>query len=388
MEEIFVPALGMAMSEAVLLAWLKEPGDAVEAGEPIAEVETDKSVLEISASAAGRLGAHRVAAGESVAVGTTVTVVLADGESEPAPSGAPAAAGIPTAAGPPAAAAAGTTAAAGTAAAEGAAPAPGPAPSVAPAPAATAGDGPSGDVSPGRAPHRVSPRQRRLAALAEQAAPPAAAGSSPPGPQDSSSRAPIARQVSRSWSEIPHFAVARDIAADGVTDRLAGEMPGGVRVTVTDLLVRALGRSLARYGSSDVGLAVATRHGVQIPVLPDVAGRKLTEVAALRRSAVERARNRRSTEDDGRTPLVTLSNLGTHGVEWFTGIIPLGQRGLLTTGTLAQRPVVRDGRLSVAWRLSAILNVDHRVWDGLDAAELLSDFDDRISAYGRYDDDD
>jgi pyruvate dehydrogenase E2 component (dihydrolipoamide acetyltransferase) len=235
----------------------------------------------------------------------------------------------------------------------------------------------------------VSPRQRRLAALAEQAAPPAAAGSSPADPQDSSWRGPIARQVSRSWSEIPHFAVARDIAADGLTDRLAGEMPaGGVRVSVTDLLVRALGRSLARYGSSDVGLAVATRHGVLLPVLADVAGRKLSEIAALRHSAAERARHRRSTEEDSRTPLVTLSNLGTHGVEWFTGIIPLGQRGLLTTGTLAQRPVVKDGRLSVAWQLTAILNVDHRVWDGLDAAELLSDFGDRISAYGRYDDDD
>jgi pyruvate dehydrogenase E2 component (dihydrolipoamide acetyltransferase) len=366
-EEIFVPALGMAMSEAVLLAWLKEPGDAVEAGEAIAEVETDKSVLEISASAAGRLGAHRVAAGESVAVGATVTVVLADGESEPALSGPSASAG---------------TAAAGTAAAAA------PAPAAASPPAATTGDSQSPDVPPGRAPHRVSPRQRRLAALAEQAASPGAAGPSPAGPQDSASRAPIARQVSRSWSEIPHFAVAREIAADGVTDRLAGGSPGGVRVTVTDLLVRALGRSLARYGSSDVGLAVATSHGVQIPVLPDVAGRKLSEIAALRRGAVERARNRRSTGEDGRTPLVTLSNLGTHGVEWFTGIIPLGQRGLLTTGTLAQRPVVRDGRLSVAWRLTAILNVDHRVWDGLDAAQLLSDFDDRISAFGRYDDDD
>ena len=369
MEEIFVPALGMAMSEAVLLAWLKEPGDAVEAGEVIAEVETDKSVLEISASAAGRLGAHRVAAGESVAVGATVTVVLADGESEQAPS-EPSAAAVTAAAAGTAAAAAPVTAAASP-------------------PAATAGDGPSRHRSPGRTPHRASPRQRRLAALAEQTAPPAAAGSSPAGPQGSSWRAPIARQVSRSWSEIPHFAVAREIAADGVTDRLAGEMPaGGVRVTVTDLLVRALGRSLARYGSSDVGLAVATRHGVLLPVLPDVAGRKLSEIAALRHSAAERARNRRSTEEDGRTPLVTLSNLGTHGVEWFTGIIPLGQRGLLTTGTLAQRPVVKEGRLSVAWRLTAILNVDHRVWDGLDAAELLSEFDDRISAYGRYDDDD
>jgi len=376
-EEIFVPALGMAMSEAVLLAWLKEPGDAVEAGEVIAEVETDKSVLEISASAAGRLGAHRVAAGESVAVGTTVTVVLADGASEPAPSGPSTAAG---------------TAAQATAAGTGAPAAP--VTAAGSPPAATAGAGPprdvpSHDVPPGRAPHRVSPRQRRLAALAEQAGPPAAARSSPADPQDSSWREPIARQVSRSWSEIPHFAVARDIAAGGVTDRLAGEMPaGGVRVSVTDLLVRALGRSLARYGSSDVGLAVATRHGVLLPVLADVAGRKLSEIAALRHSAAERARNRRSTEEDTRTPLVTLSNLGTHGVEWFTGIIPLGQRGLLTTGTLAQRPVVKDGRLSVAWQLTAILNVDHRVWDGLDAAELLSDFGDRISAYGRYDDDD
>ena len=363
MEEIFVPALGMAMSEAVLLAWLKEPGDAVEAGEAIAEVETDKSVLEISASAAGHLGAHRVAAGESVAVGATVTVVLADGESEPAPSGPSTAAGAAGAAAPVTAA-------------------------VSP-PAAAAGDGPSRDAPPGRPPHRTSPRQRRLAALAEQAAPPAGAGSSPADPQGSSWRAPIARQVSRSWSEIPHFAVAREIAADGVTDRLAGETPaGGPRVTVTDLLVRALGRSLARYGSSDVGLAVATRHGVLIPVLPDVAGRKLPEIAALRHRAAGRARNRRSTEEDGRTPLVTLSNLGTHGVEWFTGIIPLGQRGLLTTGTLAQRPVVKDGRLSVAWRLTAILNVDHRVWDGVDAAELLSDIGDRISAWGRYDDGD
>jgi len=183
-EEIFVPALGMAMSEAVLLAWLKEPGDAVEAGEVIAEVETDKSVLEISASAAGRLGAHRVAAGESVAVGATVTVVLADGESEPAPS-EPSAAAVTAAATP-------VTAAASP-------------------PSATAGDGPSRHRSPGRTPHRASPRQRRLAALAEQTAPPAAARSSPAGPQGSSWRAPIARQVSRSWSEIPHFAVAREI---------------------------------------------------------------------------------------------------------------------------------------------------------------------------------
>jgi pyruvate dehydrogenase E2 component (dihydrolipoamide acetyltransferase) len=85
---------------------------------------------------------------------------------------------------------------------------------------------------------------------------------------------------------------------------------------------------------------------------------------------------------------VTLSNLGSREVEWFTGIIPLGQRGLLTTGSLSQKPVVTGGRLAVAWRLTAILNADHRVWDGVDAAELLSDFARHLAAYGRYDDDD
>jgi pyruvate dehydrogenase E2 component (dihydrolipoamide acetyltransferase) len=160
-----------------------------------------------------------------------------------------------------------------------------------------------------------------------------------------------------------------------------------VAVSVTDVLIRALGRALAVRGTSDIGLAVATPAGVVIPVLPSVADRTLAEIAQLRRSAVDRARRRVMTDDDRSTPLMTLSNLGTHGVSWFTGIIPLGQQGLLTVGTLAQQPIVRDGRLAVGWRLAAILNVDHRAWDGADAAALLSSFAAQVQAYGRYADD-
>jgi pyruvate dehydrogenase E2 component (dihydrolipoamide acetyltransferase) len=364
-EEIFVPALGMAMEEALLVAWLKEPGDRVEAGESVAEVETDKTTLELSATTAGRLGAHRAERGERVAIGATVTVVLADGEDEvsraaAAPTGEPAS--DDSSAAPHAAAVAGAE------------------------PAAAVATGPGE-----RAPHRLSPRARRLAQQngPAQGSPAASDGPAQPvaGPEVAAARASIARLVSRSWSEIPHFAVARDIAADGVLDRLAADVgEGPVRVSVTDVLVRALGRALATRGSSDVGLAVATDYGVALPVLPGVADRSLGDIARLRRAAVERARSRRSSADDTRTPLMTLSNLGTHGAGWFTGIIPFGQQGLLTVGTLTQRPVVRDGRLAVGWQLSAVLNVDHRVWDGADAADLLARLAGEVAAFGGYTD--
>jgi len=353
-EEIFVPALGMAMEEATLTEWIKAPGDRVEVGDPVAEIETDKSTLELAATTAGTLGRHRAEPGQVIAVGTTVVVVLGEGESESRPDAPPEASGLPS-----------------TPDAED----PGTETVESPAVKATAEE--VSDVGPR---HKLSPRQRRLAAqTAEPATTPVRNGTT---------RDSIARAVSRSWAEIPHFAVAREVDADGVLDRLASDQKiGAVRVSVTDVLVRALARSIAGRGlAPDIGLAVATKDGVALPVLPDVLGRTLPEIAELRQAAVERARDHRSTEADARKPALTLSNLGTHGATWFTGIIPLGQQGLLTTGTIEQRPVVRNGHLSVGWRINAILNVDHRIWDGAEAAETLAAFAQDLTAYGAYDD--
>jgi pyruvate/2-oxoglutarate dehydrogenase complex dihydrolipoamide acyltransferase (E2) component len=82
MEEIFVPALGMAMDNAMLLEWLKQPGDAVNAGDVVAVIETDKTTLDLPAETSGVLGKHRYAANEEVPAGTTIAVVLAPGEVE------------------------------------------------------------------------------------------------------------------------------------------------------------------------------------------------------------------------------------------------------------------------------------------------------------------
>jgi pyruvate dehydrogenase E2 component (dihydrolipoamide acetyltransferase) len=387
-EEIFVPALGMAMEQAILVEWLKEPGDPVAAGDDIALIETDKSTVELTATTSGHLGEHRFEAGANVPVGSTITEVLTAGEG-PAGGGTTA---DPT---PPLGALAADDGAV-VAATEGSDPG---APAATSSPSETTGTAddtaavdpaPSATTPDIRHPHRLSPRQRRLAAAGEAAEPdtpngrpeltpnrtPQLAGSEDPA------RRAVARAVTASWTQIPHFAVMREIDGDGLLDRLAQEAEGGTgKVSVTDVLIHALAVTLEPHGTSHVGLAVATAQGVTIPVVPDAAHRTLAEISELRRAAVSRAHARRSTEDDALVPLVTLSNLGTHGVRWFTGIIPLGQRALLTTGSLEQRPVVRQGRLGVGWQMSAILNVDHRVWDGADGADLLGAFAQEIRAY-------
>ena len=146
------------------------------------------------------------------------------------------------------------------------------------------------------------------------------------------------------------------------------------QLTMTDLLLRALALSfLEREGRTDldIGLAVATERGVTIPVIRAVPQLDLVELVAARQTAVDRARSGRTHADDGRVPVTTLSNLGTLGVDQFTGIVPLGQTSLLTVGSIASRPVVHKGRIKPATTMNATLNVDHRVWDGQHAGQLL-----------------
>jgi pyruvate/2-oxoglutarate dehydrogenase complex dihydrolipoamide acyltransferase (E2) component len=152
-------------------------------------------------------------------------------------------------------------------------------------------------------------------------------------------------------------------------------------VTVTDYLLLALAEALRAGGhSSDVGLAVATEWGVIIPVVADVTGAPMAEIATRRSAAVSRARSRRLTSGDAATPFATLSNLGPFGVSWFTGIIPLGQTALLTIGEIADRVVVINGGIVIRAQFSATLTADHRHLDGVHSAELLGRFAHAVEA--------
>ncbi len=340
MREVTIPSVGMAMTEAVLNAWLKNPGDSVVSGEAIAEIETDKSSLDLESPGDGVLGRHLVSAGASVPVGQVIVRVLEPGEIEPHDNDGPRAA-------------AETAADAGVA--------------VPGARDATVRTGPED-----RVPHSLSPRKRRE--LREQADAQAQAASGRRGPRF---RAAIAEHVSESWRTIPHFAVVRQIDARSVHESLAAMRGNGLPATVTDLLLRALALAVTAEADTagDIGLAVATPDGVVMPVVTGVPGLGPAALVAARAAAVARAREGRlSARDLAGGPVASLSNLGGYQVDSFTGIIPAGQKLLLTTGTIADRPVAVDGLVTVRPSFAATLNVDHRHFDGDNAARILAAF--------------
>ena len=341
MREVTIPSVGMAMTEAVLNAWLKNPGDSVVSGEAIAEIETDKSSLDLESPSDGVLGRHLVSAGASVPVGQVIVRVLEPGETEPHDNDN---------AGPRTAEPAADAEVAGAARADG------------------APDGATRTRAEDRVPHQLSPRKRRE--LREQAQ--AAAGQ-----RGSRFRAAIAEHVAESWRTIPHFAVVREIDARSVNQALATMRGNGLPATATDLLLRALAQAVAVGADTagDLGLAVATTDGVVIPVIADVPGLGPAALVTARAAAVARARDGRlSARDLAAGPVASLSNLGGYQVDSFTGIIPAGQKLLLTTGTIADRPVAVDGQVMVRPSFTATLNVDHRQFDGDHAARILADF--------------
>jgi pyruvate dehydrogenase E2 component (dihydrolipoamide acetyltransferase) len=342
MAAIAIPSIGIAMEEALLIKWLKQPGDDVAVAEPVAEIETDKATMDLESPAAGRLGPHLFEPGAIVPVGTVIVEVVVEGEEAVTP-----------------------------ALAKAATPGPMPAESPTPPPFTTSASGAS--AAEGRAPHAKSPRARRLAKGHAEGAP----------SQSERFRDLIAARVSESWRQIPHFAVTREADAEPMLAALDALRAAGVEPapTLTDLLLRALALALREVdagSSGDVGLAVATQHGVVIPVVHGVLGLDAAGLARARAAAVERARSGRlSPEDIGTTPTTTLSNLGAMGVDHFTGVIALGQTSLLTVGRAVPRPVAgADGTLAIRTTFHATLNVDHRTIDGAGAARLVVAFTD------------
>jgi pyruvate dehydrogenase E2 component (dihydrolipoamide acetyltransferase) len=371
-EELFIPATGMAMEDAVLLEWLYQPGDAVVAGEPVAVIETDKATIDVAASSDGVLGAHLAEAGSRVKIGAPIVRVLAPGETEPAGPGetAPPAhpAAVPATASPAGASHAGEP----------------------PATASPAGTEPAGAGF--RRPHTLTPRQRR--ALREQAgevfspaAPPAAGATSAAGPQAAGespalsraqrASAQVAKAVSQSWSTVPHFAASREIDMTDLLHYLEGVRRTEPAVSITDLLLQATARAwrAIRPGGRDgVGMSVATDQRVINVSVPGAADQPLPELARQRRQAVDRARRGVLSPVDFTPVDITVSNLGTHGVDWFTGVIPLDQVALLTIGRIRSGLEVSPAAVRIRQLMWVTANLDHRHLDGADGAALLAAF--------------
>ncbi|MHB8751477.1 MAG: 2-oxo acid dehydrogenase subunit E2, partial [Aggregatilineales bacterium] len=289
MHEVVMPAVGIAMKEGTVVQWLKAPGDAVTAGEPLVEIETDKASMVIESPASGRLGPLLYVAGEVVPIGVSITTVFGEGE---------------------------TVAPARTVA-----------PSVstdieAPSDPAAREYGHAGEPQTG---HRLSPRQRNLDVrpqvdrAEEDLARHEIGRSSSPGTGAGRHRQLIASRVSEAWRQIPHFAVTRELRAERMLSVREESRRAGLDTSFTDLMIRALAvaiKGVAAAESTDVGLAVASNSGVVLPVIRNVLALSLPGLIAKRSAAVARGREGRLVAEDLDTvPVATLSNRGMYGVD-------------------------------------------------------------------------
>lgn len=352
-----------------IVTWLVDDGAVVARGDPLAELETDKSTVVLEAPQSGTLEIL-VAAGTDVDVDAIIAQV-GDG-SAPAPD-------LP-----------------GPDVAEDAVP-------EAPSPRV--------ELHPGVARKlRASPAARRLAA--EQGLDlDAVAGSGPggriiaadlhaapggPGMSDEGRnlREAVVSGISASWREIPHIHIGGNIDAEGlVLTRTAL----GTQASVTDILAFALVRALRDVPSlngtfadgvllSDaihLSLAVATKDGVAAPTIRAADSLRLEQLAAERRRLVRAAQEGQLEKRDFGGGTVTLSNLGRYPVDFFAPIISGPQICLVATGRVSHEPVVIEGMIALRHRMWVNVAIDHRAADGEAGGRLLAGFEEQLSTLGR-----
>lgn len=397
--DIAMPAPTPGMTEGTLVRWLKQEGDSVDVGEPIAEVETDKATLEIESFDAGTLGKILVPAGTSnVAVGTIIAQLVEDG-ADASPSGE-----LSPTEEPPAA------------------------PTAEPETSSETG---STQSAQSREQGRVfaSPLARRLGrenginvagiqgsgphgrvvrldverAMREQG----------PSPVDqpiyealspnvdshtqtiphTGMRKTIARRLSESKRELPHFYLSVDCNVGellALRTRLnikGSEASPAYKLSINDILVYAVSRALrrvpevnatwteeaiVRYQEVDVAVAVATEGGLVTPVIRQVDRMGLAEIASTLRELADKARAGRLAPAEYQGGSFTISNLGMYRIQEFAAIINPPQAAILAVGAVEKRPVVRDNELAVGEVMTMTLSADHRVVDGADGARFLS----------------
>jgi pyruvate dehydrogenase E2 component (dihydrolipoamide acetyltransferase) len=198
----------------------------------------------------------------------------------------------------------------------------------------------------------------------------------------------MAERTQRSWQEVPHFVLWRDVDASRLESwkAAARRKPGCERVTVTDLLVKVCAEALRlhpRVNASwrdgaivpgpgiHVAVAIATDDALVAPVVHGADRLELAALSARVRDIAEAARAGSLRPEDVRGGTFTLSNLGMYGVDGFQAIVNAPQAAILAVGRASERPVARNGEVVVRPMLTLSVSFDHRVVDGARGAEFL-----------------
>ena len=402
---VTMPKMGFDMAEGMLVEWVKHVGDQVAEGDVLAIIETDKANVEVTAFRAGTLRQTLVEPGAMVPVGKAIAVVgTADEDINLADLGllaAPAQAKTATSeAHPPVephASAAGQPDRATDV--EG---------RILASPvarrmaeelgidlASVPGSGPRGRIVKRDVAAHVQRGTRETPAstpvLPYAPSPQMGDGeflSEPLSPM----RRTIARRMTESKQQAPHFYVTMDVdmaAAMALRSQLNQVASDEDKTSVTDLIVKACALVLSRFPRINasfagdeirisqhinIGLAVALERGLITTVLKHCDRKPLLQISREARESVERARQGHMSADDMVGGTFTISNLGMYGVEEFSAIINPPQAAILAVGGVRQAAVVdADGKLSVGVRMKITLSADHRVTDGAEAASFLGE---------------
>jgi pyruvate dehydrogenase E2 component (dihydrolipoamide acetyltransferase) len=424
--KVVMEALSPTMEEGRLVKWVKNEGDTVAKGEVLAEIETDKAVMELVARGDGVLRKRVLAEGETAPVGQLVGVIgAADEDIGSILASAPAA--VEAAGGGAATAAPATPATAAAAPTPGTpAPTPTQAPAAAqapsaPAPSAAAPSAPQLPHENGGRP-RSSPLARRLASdrgldlgqvhgsgpggriikrdieaatTAGGAATPSAAPR-PPAAGDFTDvpltqiRKTIARRLTESIGPIPTFylTMEADLTRTAELRQAMTEAGNEFKVSFNDIILKAVATALARHPEVNahwlgdrvrqfnrvhLGMAVAIEDGLITPVLFDADRKGLGELSQEARDLATRARARKLTPNEYTGSTFSVSNLGMFGIDQFTAIINPPESGIVAVGAVEEKPVVVDGQVVVRKRVRVTMSCDHRVIDGATGARFLQD---------------
>ena len=412
-----MPALSPTMEEGTLARWLVKEGDTVASGDLLAEIETDKATMEFEAVDEGVIARILIAEGtDNVKVGEVIAIIAVDGEqvsdapadAAPAPVSAPAAKAAEVAPAPVAAPASENAAASSgdrikasplakrIAAAKGI------------DLAVVTGTGPGGrivksdveDMVPGAAkPAAESVSTPAPAAAAPTPAPAKAAPASfeTDIPHEkaklSNMRKTIARRLTEAKQTIPHIYLTVDIQLDKLL-KLRAELntaleSQGVKLSVNDLLIKALakgliqvpkcnvsfaGDSLISYSRADVSVAVSTPAGLITPIIVGADTKAVGAISTEMKEMAGRAKEGKLQPHEYQGGTASLSNMGMFGIKHFEAVINPPQGMIMAIGAGEKRPYLVDDALGIATVMSATGSFDHRAIDGADGAQLMAAF--------------
>jgi pyruvate dehydrogenase E2 component (dihydrolipoamide acetyltransferase) len=427
--ELKMPALSPTMEEGTLAKWLVKEGDKIESGDILAEIETDKATMEFEAVDEGTIAKILVAEGtDGVKVGAPIAILA--GEGEDTSKAAAAAPKADTAAAPPPKAAPEPKADA-TPKSEPPSQAPVETPAAPPQPAAPPraegerikasplarrlaqaqnidlstlqGSGPGGRIVRADIDAAVGKAPSAAPAPAGAAAPAIGAHAVMPGPMEqaipheevklSNIRKTIARRLTEAKQQVPHIYLTVDIQLDALlklrAELNAGLESRGVKLSVNDLLIKALAQALMevpecnvafagdhmlQYSRADISVAVSIPAGLITPIIANADSKSVSAISTEMKELAGLARDGKLQPQQYQGGTASLSNMGMYGIKQFEAVINPPQGMIMAIGAGEKRPYVINDSLQIATVMSATGSFDHRAIDGADGAKLMQAF--------------